>query len=100
MIVVKVELHSAITGQISEIGRMHITNDGSSDNVRRGNYNVSLMRRGTTDQVQRRSRVEKFPRLALSVWVLVARALKNLGIERFADFYENQVDTKLTEEGL
>lgn len=97
MIVVKIELHSAVTGKTSELGRMVICNDGTAVNPKRGNYTVDLMRRGTTDKVQRRSRVEKYPRLAFSVWVLVARALKNLGIERFADFFEDQADSLLAE---
>ncbi len=78
MIVVKIELHSAITGEVSEIGRMHIVNDASGDSTR-GNYATALMRRGTTATVQRRGVVKGHARLAYSVWVLVAKALAGLG---------------------
>lgn len=106
MIVVKVELHSAVTGQVTEIGKMVIANDGMNPNPKRGDYTVYLGRRGVTDvreivsKPQRVARVLKYPRLAFSVWVLVARALKNLGIERFADFFEDQTDATLDEHGL
>lgn len=106
MIVVRIELHSAVTGKVEEIGQMVISNDGTSANPKRGNYDVRLGRRGVTDtrQIvnapQRRARVELFPRASFSVWVLVARALKNLGIERFADFYEEQLHEELEKKGL
>lgn len=44
MIVVKVELHSAITGKVSEIGRMEICNTGEGTSEV-GEYSVCLMRR-------------------------------------------------------
>lgn len=74
MLVVKVELHSAITGQVSEIGRMVIYNDGTGTKDR-GNYVTNLLRKGTTDKVQRRGFVTNYPRLSYSVWELVKRAL-------------------------
>lgn len=76
MIIVKIELHSARTGEISEIGRMHISNDGTGS-ATRGNYRAELMRRGTTHTAQRFGTVTNFPRLAYSVWRLVLRALKD-----------------------
>lgn len=105
MILVRIELHSAVTGQASEIGRMVICNDGTGS-PKRGNYSVALGRRGITDTrailaaPQRRGEVKLFPRVSLSVWVLVARALKAIGIERFADFYEKELDAALQKEGL
>lgn len=78
MIVVKVELHSAVTGAVTEIGRMVISNDGTGTS-NRGNYDARLMRRGTVDRVQRRGRIEGYPRKSLSVWTLVARALQAVG---------------------
>ncbi len=75
MILIRVELHSAVTGKVTEIGRMKLTNDGSGD-LKTGNYDVYLMRRGTTDKVQRTGRVEKHARKALSIWTLVSKALK------------------------
>lgn len=106
MIVVKIELWSAVTGEKTEIGQMVLANDGTSRDIKRGNYDVKLGRRGVTDtkiiwqKPQKQARVELFPRQSFSVWVLVARALKNLGIERFADFYDRELDRKLEEEGL
>lgn len=78
MIVVKVELHSAITGKVSEIGRMHIVNNGTGDH-RVGNYIVRLMRRGTTHRVQKTGSVENHARLSRPVWDLVVKALTSVG---------------------
>lgn len=86
MIVVKVELHSYNTGKVTELGRMHISSDGglASDEV--GNYDVKLGRKGQDDEAiyqkpQRTGRVEGHRRLALSVWVLVAKALASVGFK-------------------
>lgn len=81
MVIVKIELVSAIDPRRSrEIGRMviHNTGEGTEDH---GNYGIRLMRRGTTDVVQKTASVENFPRKSAVVWKLVARALKNLGIQ-------------------
>lgn len=80
MLVVKVELHSAITGEVSEIGRMRIINDGTAPD-RRGNYNIELMRRGANHRVQRSGRVFDHPRLTQSVWQLVAKALESVKVK-------------------
>lgn len=83
MIVVRIELHSAVTGEISEIGRMYIANDGTGSR-RRGNYDALVMRRGAASpptwaekvaRAVRRSRVENYPRISLPIWELVRRAL-------------------------
>lgn len=74
MLVVRIELHSAITGKVTEIGRMHIINTDTGTQ-KRGNYDVEIMRRGTTDKVQRRGSVTDYPRLSYTVWELVRRAL-------------------------
>jgi hypothetical protein len=82
VIVVKVELHSAQTGKVSEIGRMTITNNGSGT-PKLGNYRVFLYRRGTPGKppqdVLRTGHIESHPRLNKSVWVLVVKALKAVG---------------------
>lgn len=86
MIVVRVELWSAVTGERKEIGRMHICNDGhaSMKNIRRGAYNgmtfvgrdaEALDRR----QISKTGRVEDYPRLDLHVWNLVSRMLVAMG---------------------
>lgn len=82
MIIVRVELHSAITGQVSELARMHISNEGGSP--RRGNYAVQTLRgrdKATLDRgaVQHKGKVLNHARLALHVWHLVAKALAAVG---------------------
>lgn len=83
MIVVRVELHSANTGEVSEIGRMIIANDGTGDRDQ-GNYIVKLGRKGTTlngaiwAKPHREGEVKDYARNAYSVWELVARALKSV----------------------
>lgn len=86
MIVVRVELWSAIDGSHREIARMRIANDGkaSAANAARGTYNgETLVGRSTSaldrGQVQRRGRVEDYPRHDLHVWNLVARMLAAMG---------------------
>lgn len=81
MILIKIELISAVSASRSrELGRMYISNDGTLLSAERGNYEVRLMRKGTTDVVQKATRVEDYPKKSAVIWSLVARALKNLGI--------------------
>jgi hypothetical protein len=82
MIIVRVELHSAITGKKTEIARMLIDNIGGTRN--RGHYRCRSLRGRSAmalDQreVQRAGEVTDYPRLDLHVWNLVARALGSLG---------------------
>lgn len=79
MIILKIELHSAITGKVTEIGRMTIANDGTSRESEKGNYIVKLMRKGTIDTVTRTGEVKDHRRLALPIWDLVSKALKAVG---------------------
>lgn len=85
MIIVKIELWSAVTRKATEIGRMHIINDGTGNMLRR-NYKVEVVRRGATATtpdgapaeavpVTRRGEVRAFPSLSYNVWRLVTRAL-------------------------
>lgn len=82
MLVVKVELHNANTGEVSEIGRAVIANDDTGTS-RAGNYDVK-QRDGEPSnaaiwtQPDREGRVEGHPR-AEPVWSLVAKALKSVG---------------------
>jgi hypothetical protein len=83
MIVVRVELWSAVTGQKTELARMEIANDGSSPKPTRGNYFVrSLKGRSASAldwrKTQRSAKVEDWPRLSKHVWGLVAASLKAL----------------------
>lgn len=84
MLVVKVELHSAITGDVSEVGRLIIANDGKSFDPAVGHYNVRLGRKGANNarillNPQRAGRVEGHARESSSVWSLVAKALTAIG---------------------
>jgi hypothetical protein len=86
MIVVRVELHSAITGQVTELARMHICNRGDGTTTV-GNYKVSTLRgrhRAALDKgvVHRAGEVLGHARLKLHVWNLVARALLAMGYSR------------------
>jgi hypothetical protein len=81
MIVVRVELHSAVTGAVTEIARMDICNEGGS--ARRGDYGAYAMRgrdRKTLEcrNVQREAKVFGYPRLDIHVWHLVAACLRKL----------------------
>lgn len=76
MIVVKIELHSAITGKVTQLGQMYISNDGTGD-FKRGNYLVEVMRKNS-DSVQRQGYVPDYPRQSYTVWELVRRSLESV----------------------
>lgn len=91
MIVVRVELWSAVNGRKTELARMHIANDGraSVENPRRGSYDGQTFVGRSAQaldrlQVSRRGRVEDFPRQDLHIWNLVAAMLKRMGYDRGA----------------
>lgn len=80
MIIVKVELHSAITGKVSLLASMVIANIGGTH--KRGNYKVAVANkrdagdhRATLTRPQRSGSVSDYPRLSYSVWRLVSRAV-------------------------
>lgn len=82
MIIVRVELHSAITRKVTELARMRVCNVGGS--LELGDYSVETLRGRSTEQlnagqVQRSAHVRRYPRQALHVWHLVARALVAAG---------------------
>lgn len=78
MLVVKVELHSAISGKVTELGKMIIHNISMTGNASpRGDYEVLLFRKGSK-KVIRKGNVYDYPRLSYSVWRLVLRALKSV----------------------
>ena len=76
MIIVTIELQSAITGKRSKLGEMYISNDGTGT-AERGNYLAHVMRKGSWHKPQRRGVVKNYPRASYSVWRLVMRALKD-----------------------
>ena len=84
MLVLKLELHNANTGEISEIGRTIIANVGGTP--KRGDYIVRVARRlqngmfGNDDirlNPARIGEVTNYPRLSYNVWRLVIRALRS-----------------------
>jgi hypothetical protein len=82
MIVVRVELHSAVTGRVTELARAHISNVGGD--AHKGNYEIRTLRgrdRAALDRrvVQRTGKVFGHARQALHVWHLIARALIAVG---------------------
>lgn len=82
MIVVRVELHSAITGQVTELARAHISNIGGTGTVR--DYEIKTLRGRSTRSldagvVQRKGKVLAHRSLDLHVWHLVGKALAGIG---------------------
>jgi hypothetical protein len=77
MIVVKVELHSARTGKVTELARMHISNNGRKTAIDPdlGDYRVETLRKGS-EAVQRSAMVINWPRNSKHVWLLVKKALE------------------------
>lgn len=80
MLVVKIELHSAITGEITTIGAMIIDNIGGTKS--RGDYRVRVANKNDAEDLreimrapQRQGEVRGYPRLSYNVWRLVSRAL-------------------------
>ena len=84
MIVVKVELHSAVTRRVTKLAEMVIFNKGDHPKRTRGNYGCLTKRKGSPlhpleSGVNRTGGVDNYPRLSKSVWCLVARALASMG---------------------
>ena len=83
MIVVRVELHSANSGLITEIARMEIVNDGLGTS-KRGNYQVTTLRGRDKDRLDMRvigrcGFIVNFPKQTRHVWELVMKALNAVG---------------------
>jgi hypothetical protein len=82
MLIIRVELLSAITGQTQELARMYIANDGAGT-AATGNYDGVVVRGRSKEALdqkapQKRGRAEGYPRQRLHVWNLVARMLRNM----------------------
>jgi hypothetical protein len=83
MIRIRVELIAASTGQVTELARMYIVNDGTGDDPHVGNYDVEVLRGRSAEQLDRRTvqklgKVRNYPRLRYHVWHLVALALHGM----------------------
>jgi hypothetical protein len=86
MIVVKVELWSAIDGSRSELARMMIDNVSGGGSVRsyecrtyRGRSEAALHRAMVDNTVTRKGKVKDHPALKEHIWNLVAKALSGMG---------------------
>lgn len=84
MIVVTVELHSAITGAKTVLGKAIIHNVGTFGNGSRADYAVKVGNKNDVDDLkkvyakpQRTGEVLHYPRLSYNVWRLVIRALRS-----------------------
>jgi len=75
MLVVKIELHSAVTGKVTTIASGKIVNTGSGTPTR-GNYRVEL--RDAAGRPWKNTAVEDFPRKRLLAWDLLYRALARI----------------------
>ncbi len=86
MIIVRVELLSAVTGKTTELARMHISNTGEGTD-RRCDYvgetfigrDKAALQRGT---VSKRGRVAGWRRHDFHIWNLVHRMLREMGYTR------------------
>jgi hypothetical protein len=79
MIVLKLELHSALDGSIEELGRMYIYNDGTGTQEI-GNYNAKIMRKGIKDQfgpVYKTGYVFNHARKRDVIWKLILKAIQS-----------------------
>ena len=78
MIVIKIELWPAgFERYKKEIGRMEIVNDGSSQDPKRGNYDVRLFRRGS-NKILRDGKIEDHARKSATIWKLVRKAIDSV----------------------
>lgn len=82
MIVVRVELHSAITHRISEIARFDIWNIGGTQ--AKGDYKCAAFRGRSREALakrvaQRTGSIKNHPRLSSHVLNLAAKALASMG---------------------
>jgi hypothetical protein len=79
MIVVTVELWSAKTGKKTEIGKMHISNIGVSEDMRVGDYSGTVMRKPDFKRVTKHGSIKGHRRLDQPIWNLVRKMLANMG---------------------
>lgn len=86
MIIIRVELWSAVTGQITELARMGIDNISGAGELRdynvrtwRGRSKESLDKAMRTETTTRKGKVLRHAALKLHVWYLVGKALKSMG---------------------
>lgn len=84
MLIITIDLYSAVTGKRKNLGTLMIANDGTGTNSR-GNYYAHAFRAGTelkelrNKKPIRKSKILNYPRLTAPVWSLIAEALKGMG---------------------
>lgn len=78
MIVITIELWSAVTGKKTKLGEMHIANDGTGTDSK-CDYDGRVMRKPDFKGVTRTGRVEGHRRHAQTVWHLLGKMLKSMG---------------------
>lgn len=77
MIVIKLEFHRAGKGDVIDLGRAHIINDGSGDSMR-GNYLFEIYKGAhyskNTNKVWKRGRIRGWPRKSKRIgpWELLS----------------------------
>jgi len=75
MLVIKIELHSAVTGQITTHATGAICNTGTGRPTQ-GDYRIEL--RDAAGRRWKKGHIEGFPRKRLLAWDLLYRALEKL----------------------
>lgn len=75
MLIVKIELHSAVTGQLTTIATGRIVNTGTGSSTQ-GNYRIEL--RDAGGRKWKTGHIDGFPRKRLLAWDLLYRALRKL----------------------
>ncbi|TIN00992.1 MAG: hypothetical protein E5Y34_11085 [Mesorhizobium sp.] len=78
MIIVTVELHSAITGQRTKIGEMLISNTGESTDANVGDYTGAVMRKPNFRSVTKHGTIKGHRRHDQPVWNLVRKMLASM----------------------
>lgn len=83
MIIIKVELHSAITGKVTELARMRIINDETGNMTRRNYIGQTYRGRNTKDldkyTIMKGAALKNWPSAQFHVWNLVRAMLTQLG---------------------
>ena len=86
MLVVKVELHSAVTGEVKLLQQAIISNDGTSLLPDVGNYEVRLGHEGEDnikevwENPRLEGKVDNYLRMEEDVWSLVRKAIEEVGL--------------------
>ena len=75
MIVVKIELHSAISKEVTLLGEILISNDGTGTE-HQGNYDAIFYKKDS--KIWKREKLFSFPRKRLNVFYLLQRVLMKI----------------------